>query len=219
MHMIDKNALNIALENNSLILVQKCLYARNLHLYRHSVLTAEIAWDIVVGTNSDFGFSATQAYMAGMLHDVGKLFVQDRILDKRHPLTEREWEIMEKHPAWGQDYVRGTIFEPFGNVILHHHKLPDGSGYPKGLASEVLDNRVRLIAAADKIAAFLEDRPYRRRVSNQDLIYQEVRAVAELYFEGEKAEAIIATVLGAIAMERWTSTGKEQFSGAGGGRL
>lgn len=216
--MIDKKALNIALENNSLILVQKCLYARNLHLYRHSVLTAEIAWDIVVGTNDDFGFSATQAYMAGMLHDVGKLFVQDRILDKRHPLTEREWEIMEKHPAWGHDYVRGTIFEPFGDVILHHHKLPDGSGYPKGLMPEMLDNRVRLIAAADKIAAFLEDRPYRRRVSNQDLIYQEVRAVAELYFDGEKAEAIIATVMGAVAMERWTATGKEQFSGTGGGR-
>lgn len=215
--MIDKKALNIALENNSLILVQKCLYARNLHLYRHSVLTAEIAWDIVVGTNYDFGFSSSQAYMAGMLHDVGKLFVQDRILDKRHPLTEREWEIMERHPVWGHDYVRGTIFEPFGDVILHHHKLPDGSGYPKGLASEVLDNRVRLIAAADKIAAFLEDRPYRRRVSNQDLIYQEVREVVELYFEGEKAEAIIATVMGAVAMERWTSTGKEQLSGTGGG--
>ena len=216
--MIDNKALNIALENNSLILVQKCLYARNLNLYRHSVLAAEIAWDIVVGTNDDFGFSSTQAYMAGMLHDVGKLFVQDRILDKRHPLTEREWEIMEKHPAWGHDYVRGTIFEPFGDVILHHHKLPDGSGYPKGLMPEMLDNRVRLIAAADKIAAFLEDRPYRRRVSNQDLIYQEVRAVAELYFDGEKAEAIIATVMGAVAMERWTATDKEQFSGTGGGR-
>jgi HD-GYP domain-containing protein (c-di-GMP phosphodiesterase class II) len=214
---IDKKALNIALENNSLILVQKCLYARNLHLYRHSVLTAEIAWDIVVGTNDDFGFSSTQAYMAGMLHDVGKLFVQDRILDKRHPLTEREWEIMEKHPAWGHDYVRGTIFEPFGDVILHHHKLPDGSGYPKGLVSEMLDNRVRLIASADKIAAFIEDRPYSRRVSNQDLIYQKVREVAECYFGGEKAEAIIATVMGAVAMERW-SLCKEQFSGTGGGR-
>jgi HD-GYP domain-containing protein (c-di-GMP phosphodiesterase class II) len=94
--MIDKKALNIALENNSLILVQKSLYARNLHLYRHSVLTAEIAWDIVAGSNFDFGFSATQAYMAGMLHDVGKLFIQDRILDKRHPLRKesgRLWRI------------------------------------------------------------------------------------------------------------------------------
>ncbi len=82
----------------------------------------------------------------------------------------------------------------------------------------MLDNRVRLIAAADRIAAFLDDRPYRRRVSNQDLIYQEVRAAAELYFDGEKAEAVIATVMGAIATERWTSTGKEQFSGTGGAR-
>jgi HD-GYP domain-containing protein (c-di-GMP phosphodiesterase class II) len=215
--MIDRKALNIALENNSLILVQKCLHARNLHLYRHSVLTAEIAWDIVVCTNTDFGFSATQAYMAGMLHDVGKLFVQDEILDKRCSLTEREWEVMEKHPAWGHDYVKGTIFEPYGDVILHHHKLPDGSGYPKGLAPEVLDDRIRLIASADKIAAFLEDRPYRRRISNQALIHQEVRAVVELYFEGEKADAIIATVLGALSMDRWTSFYKEQFSGTAGG--
>lgn len=215
MHMIDRKALNIALENNSLILVQKCLHARNLPLYRHSVLTAEIAWDIVVCTNEDFGFSSTQAYMAGMLHDVGKLFVQDSILDKRGSLDEREWEVMERHPAWGHDYVKGTIFEPFGDVILHHHKLPDGSGYPKGLTPDVLDNRVRLIAVADKIAAFLEDRPYRRRVSNKDLIYQEVRVVAETYFEGEKAEAIIATVLGAVAMARWTSLDKDQFSRTG----
>lgn len=211
--MIDKKALDIALENNSLILVQKYLHARNLHLYRHSILTAEIAWDIVVGSNKDFGLSATQAYMAGMLHDVGKLFVQDSILDKRHPLTEREWEIMENHPAWGHDYVKGTIFEPFGDVILHHHKLPDGSGYPKGLTSGVVNDRVRLIACADKIAAFLEDRPYRRRISIKDLIYQEARAIAELYFEGEKVEGIIATVLGAVAMDRWTSLGKEQFAG------
>ncbi len=210
--MIDKKALNIALENNSLVLVQKCLYARNLHLYRHSVLTAEIAWDIVVGTNANFGFSATQAYMAGMLHDVGKLFVQDTILDNRGPLNEREWEVMERHPAWGHDYVKGTIFEPFGDVILHHHKLPDGTGYPKGLTPEGLDDRVRLIAAADKIAAFLEDRPYRRRISNQTLIYQETREVVELYFGGGKGEAIIATVMEAVATERWTTPYSDQFS-------
>ncbi len=167
----------------------------------------------MVITNEDFGFSATQAYMAGMLHDVGKLFVQDSILDKRQPLTEREWEIMENHPAWGHDYVNGTIFEPFGDVILHHHKLPDGSGYPKGLTPSVVNDRVRLIACADKIAAFIEDRPYRRRISNRDLIYQEVRAIAELYFEGEKVEGIIATVLGGVAIEHWTSLGKEQFFG------
>jgi len=210
--MIDKKALNIALENNSLVLVQKCLYARNLHLYRHSVLTAEIAWDIVVGTNANFGFSATQAYMAGMLHDVGKLFVQDTILDHRGPLNEREWEVMERHPAWGHDFVKGTIFEPFGDVILHHHKLPDGTGYPKGLTPEGLDDRVRLIAAADKIAAFLEDRPYRRRISNQALIYQETREVMELYFGGGKGEAIIATVMEAVATERWTTPYSDQFS-------
>jgi HD-GYP domain-containing protein (c-di-GMP phosphodiesterase class II) len=148
--------------------------------------------------------------MAGMLHDVGKLFVQDRILDKRHPLTEREWEVMENHPVWGHDYVQGTIFERYGDVILHHHKLPDGSGYPKGLVTELFDDRVRLIAAADKIAAFIEDRPYRRRISHQTLINQEVKAVAELYFEGDKKEAIIDTVNDAMTVERWTSLGKEQ---------
>jgi HD-GYP domain-containing protein (c-di-GMP phosphodiesterase class II) len=212
--MIDKKALNIALENNSLVLVQKSLYARNLNLYRHSVLTAEIAWDIVAGTNGDFGFSSSQAYMAGMLHDVGKLFIQDSILDKRGSLSEREWEVMERHPAWGHDYVKGTIFEPLGDVILHHHKLPDGSGYPKCMTPEALDDRVRLIAAADRIAAFLDDRPYRRRVSNQTLIYQEVRSIVETYFGKEKAEAIIGTVMGAIAMERWSAPHREQFSGA-----
>jgi len=54
------------------------------------------------------------------------------------------------------------------------------------------------------------------RISNKDLIYQEVRAIAELYFEGEKVEGIIATVLGGVAMERWASFAKEQFPGTVG---
>lgn len=217
MHMIAEKALNIALEHNSLVLVQKCLYARSLQLYRHSVLTAEIAWEIVVGTNVDFGLCATQAYLVGMLHDVGKLFVQDRILDKRHSLSEREWEVMEKHPVWGHEYVQGTIFQPLGDIILHHHRLPDGSGYPKALSSEALDDRVRLIGSADKIAAFLEDRPYRRRISNFNLISQEVKAVVEIYFEGEKAEAVIAAVLEALSRERSTIVNTEKLYGMAGG--
>lgn len=76
----------------------------------------------------------------------------------------------------------------------------------------MLDDRIRLIATADRIAAFLEDRPYRRRVSNQALIYQEVREVVELYFEKHKAEAVISTVMGAVSMERLTSLYNEQFS-------
>ncbi|SNB45445.1 HD-GYP domain-containing protein [Geobacter sp. DSM 9736] len=217
MHMIAENALNIALEHNSLVLVQKCLYARNLDLYRHSVLTAEIAWEIVVGTKKDFGLSATQAYLAGMLHDVGKLFIQDRILDKRHSLTEREWEVMEKHPVWGHEYVQGTIFQSLGDIILHHHRLPDGSGYPIGLPPEALDDRVRLIGSADKIAAFLEDRPYRRRISNFDLISQEVKAVVEMYFQGEKAEAVIAAVLEAVSREHSTIVNTEKLDRMVGG--
>ena len=98
-------------------------------------MTADIAKFVVEQSKVDFECSPTQAYIGGILHDIGKLSISDELLDKRQSLTEREWEVMQNHPTWGYEYVSGTLFEQYGEVILHHHENPDGTGYPLGLNS------------------------------------------------------------------------------------
>jgi len=63
------------------------------------------------GAGIDFGCSPAQAYSAGILHDIGKIFISDEILEKRFSLTDREWEVMKRHPVWGREFVRGTVFD------------------------------------------------------------------------------------------------------------
>lgn len=180
---------------DALQLVLKSLYARDVGLYKHSMLTANIARTIVEETNIDFGCTKSQAFIAGLLHDVGKTTVPDLILFKNGCLDEREWEIMQRHPVWGHDYVTGTVFESYANIILHHHEIPSGKGYPYGLSTDEITNNVKLIALADRISAFLEDRPYRRKIVDIKIIHYEIMSTVKLLFEDEiYTDSIVSVV-------------------------
>lgn len=115
------------------------------------------------------GLSANQAdilHVAGHLHDIGKVGIQDAILKKRGPLTRAEFNIIKKHPVIGAEIMAPII--PFAGkngivkMILHHHERFDGTGYPHGLAGRDIPIGARIIAVADSVSAMLQDRPYRR---------------------------------------------------------
>lgn len=179
---------------DALNMIQRSLYARNINLFRHSCLTANIAYAVVERSGVDFGCLPFQAYIGGILHDIGKMMIPDEILEKRHSLTEREWEVMRRHPAWGQEYVRGTVFEAYEEIIFQHHECQEGN-YPLGLSLDQIGKDVRLIALADRMAAFLEDRPYRRRLTNYGLVCRESTNAVSRLFPGEQEASIKAALL------------------------
>ncbi|MFJ2214808.1 HD-GYP domain-containing protein [Streptomyces sp. NPDC101062] len=100
---------------------------------------------------------------AGILHDVGKLGVPTRVLRKDGPLTPEERRVIELHPEYGHEMVRGIAFlgEARG-AILHHHERLDGSGYPYGLAGDRIPEFARVVAVADAFDAMTSTRSYRR---------------------------------------------------------
>ncbi|MGW9025321.1 HD-GYP domain-containing protein [Streptomyces sp. NPDC055722] len=100
---------------------------------------------------------------AGILHDVGKLGVPTRLLRKDGPLTPQERRIIELHPEYGHEMVRGIGFlGEARSAILHHHERLDGSGYPYGLVGHQIPEPARVVAVADAFDAMTSTRSYRR---------------------------------------------------------
>ncbi|MCO5972979.1 HD-GYP domain-containing protein [Actinoallomurus soli] len=99
---------------------------------------------------------------AGMLHDVGKLGVPTKVLQKPGDLTEEEFAAIQLHPMRGEEIVRDIDFldEALGG-IMHHHERVDGKGYPMGLAGEEIPEFARIIAVADTFDAMTSSRSYR----------------------------------------------------------
>jgi putative nucleotidyltransferase with HDIG domain len=100
---------------------------------------------------------------AALLHDVGKAFVPVAILDKPGKLTEEEMSLVRKHPRLGYDALaaQGGFPPEMLDVVLHHHELLDGSGYPNGLRGDQISDIVRLTTIVDIHAALVEKRAYR----------------------------------------------------------
>ncbi|MCY0946778.1 HD-GYP domain-containing protein [Streptomyces antarcticus] len=101
--------------------------------------------------------------IAGILHDVGKLGVPTRLLRKDGPLTPEERRIIELHPEYGHEMVRGIGFlGEARSAILHHHERIDGSGYPYGLTGDQIPVLARVVAVADAFDAMTSTRSYSR---------------------------------------------------------
>lgn len=174
-----------------IVLFQKELAAKSEHLLAHSVSTAELAKYLVEHTGEAFKITPHQAFISGLTHDVGKLYVSDEILDKNGPLSDRDWDSVKQHPSCGASHLSGTVFRAYGAIALSHHETPDGGGYPCGVKGPNLPNNVRLIAFADRLAALMEDRPYRARIVNFGALCKELRRTADIYFAGDLKRQVI----------------------------
>jgi HD-GYP domain-containing protein (c-di-GMP phosphodiesterase class II) len=99
---------------------------------------------------------------AGLLHDIGKLAVPNRILDKAGKLEADEWEIVKRHPHYSYEILaRVPVFSDFAYDASCHHERIDGRGYFRGVQGEKLTLHARILAAADIFDALSAARPYR----------------------------------------------------------
>lgn len=97
-----------------------------------------------------------------LLHDIGKMGVPDRILQKPGKLTEEEWEVMRKHPTFAYEMLSPIDhLKPALHIPYCHHEKWDGSGYPRGLQGEEIPLAARIFAVVDVWDALRSDRPYR----------------------------------------------------------
>jgi PAS domain S-box-containing protein/putative nucleotidyltransferase with HDIG domain len=100
--------------------------------------------------------------MAGILHDVGKVYVPAEILSKPARLSQMEMGIMKTHPEVGFEILREVSFPwPVARAVLEHHERMDGSGYPAGLHGHEISLEARILAVSDVVEAMSSHRPYR----------------------------------------------------------
>jgi HD-GYP domain-containing protein (c-di-GMP phosphodiesterase class II) len=109
--------------------------------------------------------------ISGLLHDVGKIGIDDNILKKPAALTDEEYEIMKQHPQKGYKIMSQIpAMKEFLPGMYMHHEMVDGRGYPQGLKGEEIPLMGRIVAVADTFDAMTTDRPYQRAMKFEDAI-------------------------------------------------
>jgi len=108
---------------------------------------------------------------ASLLHDIGKIAIQNEILLKVGPLTDEEWKSLRSHPNVGADIVEQLKFlREAAEIIRYHHERPDGTGYPRGLKGDEIPLAARIINVVDAFDAMTSDRPYRKALPIEKVI-------------------------------------------------
>jgi hypothetical protein len=144
-----------------------------------------------IGMRSD---RAEAVRFAGMLHDVGKLGVPTKVLQKEGRLTEEEYAAIQLHPMRGLEIVKdiGFLNEALTG-IMHHHERIDGRGYPMGFAGDEIPEFARIIAVADAFDSMTSTRSYRQATSIPEAI-DELRRGAGTQFDPKIVDAFIAAL-------------------------
>lgn len=141
--------------------------AKDPYTSGHSDRVARFAVRIALEMRCNPKFVNT-VYMAGLLHDVGKIGVDDNVLRKAGRLTEAEFEHIKRHPVLGHKIL--ADLKQLADVlpaVLHHHEQWDGHGYPEGLAGTQIPAIARIMAVADAYDAMTSDRPYRHGMPDE----------------------------------------------------
>ena len=108
---------------------------------------------------------------AALLHDIGKLGIPDRLLNKPGPLTHEEYDQVKQHVIIGADILSAVpVPGPLALIVRHHHENWDGTGYPDGLEGEAIPVGARVLSIVDCYDALTSDRPYRRALSQGSAI-------------------------------------------------
>ncbi len=126
-----------------------------------------------------------------ILHDIGKIQVPRRILNKRRPLTHSEWVLLRRHPEIGARMLQGIdhLHDAIPYVLCHHERW-DGNGYPARLIGRTVPREGRLLGIVDSFDAMTSDRPYRRSLGLERAL-SEIRKSANAQFDPEMVEAFL----------------------------
>jgi diguanylate cyclase (GGDEF)-like protein/putative nucleotidyltransferase with HDIG domain len=166
---------------------------RDPYVYGHSrkVNSYAVALAEAIGLPPD---DVSKVSTAALLHDIGKIGIPDRVLNKRGKLNKEDWEAIKSHPRLGANIV-GNIpnLVPCVSSILYHHERWDGSGYPEGLKGEEIPIEARILAIADSFEAMTSARPYRPALSPEEVV-KELRQGAGLQFDPKLVQTFISII-------------------------
>ena len=129
--------------------------------------------------------------LAAVLHDIGKIGIPEKILNKKGPLTGEEMAEIKKHPLSATRILENiSALKNIIPAIKHHHERCDGKGYPEGLKGEAISRAASIIAVADTFDALTSDRPYRKRHQDKFAL-EEIERNSNSQFDEEVVKAFV----------------------------
>ena len=165
------------------------------HLHRVAHWAKQIAEDMKLPASSMYHIED-----AAILHDIGKVAVDDKVLNKVGKLTGADWDMIRQHPVTGADLVaQMSIMDKASHWIRHHHERPDGKGYPSGLKGDEIPVESSIISVVDAFDAMVggpskeDQRPYREPMDREAAI-AELRRHAGTQFHSEVVEVFVAVL-------------------------
>jgi putative nucleotidyltransferase with HDIG domain len=154
----------------SIMSLAKALDERDPYTRFHSENVAKYA--LAIGRRAGMNAKELENLrLAGLLHDLGKIGIPDKVLHKPGRLTDEEFGQIKEHCQRGAEILKPiTSLENIIPAILHHHERIDGGGYPSGLSSDQIPYMARILATADTYDALVTDRPYRRGMPREQAL-------------------------------------------------
>jgi len=192
---LQKSMINLrkALEG-TIQVVASTVEVRDPYTAGHQRRVAHLARDIA----SEMGLSREiidGVYMAGVVHDLGKICVPAEILSKPTELNTIEFNLIKTHPQVGYDLLKTIDFPwPIARIVLQHHEKINGSGYPNGVAGEEILLEARILTVADVVEAMASHRPYRPS-RGTDKALDEISRNSGRFYDPEVADVCLKLFL------------------------
>lgn len=179
-----------SMRSNTIEMILNALYEKNPREMLHSRRVSEICEAIAIKIRLSRD-EVKRIKITGLMHDIGKIGIDEKILNSNHRLNPTEWEEIKKHPDISFRILSASNeFSSIAEDVLQHHERWDGKGYPKGLKGKEISLNARIIAIADTYDAMISDRAYRKAYSKEEAI-QEIKRCSGTQFDPFLVKAFI----------------------------
>jgi putative nucleotidyltransferase with HDIG domain len=173
----------------------RTLDERDQRAARHCAAVAKFSRDIAahVGMSSR---DQELAHTAGLLHDIGRFALSDRVMEREGRLNEEDWKAIRRHPAIGADLLKDVgVYGPVADIVLCHHERIDGRGYPRGLKGPEIPDIARIVAVAEVYDTLTAPDTYRTQMNSFEAL-TELRRVAGSQLDERYVEALAELLAG-----------------------
>ena len=183
-----------SMRSRTVDIIMNTLYEKNQREMHHSKRVGEYCEALAIKMNFD-AENVNKIRMAGLMHDIGKIAIDERILNKVEPVTKLEFDEIKRHSEIGYRILSSVNeFSEIATFVLEHHERWDGKGYPKGLIGNEISIQGRMVCIADAFDAMTRSRTYKRELNRMEAI-KELRKYAGSQFDPNIVEKFIEIVL------------------------
>jgi putative nucleotidyltransferase with HDIG domain len=173
----------------------RALDIRDTAAARHAAAVARFSRDIASASGMS-DQEAELAHTAGLLHDIGRFALSDRVAERGRTLTDEDWVAIQQHPELGAEMLRDLgLYGPVAEIVLCHHERVDGRGYPQGLLAEEIPEIAKIVSVAEVYDTLTASDTYRTQMSSFEAL-NELRRVSGSQLDATYVETLAQLLTG-----------------------